>query len=81
MLAGFLFFLNFPIIHLCSNINKGLLLFQHGRVKVRTSDEEKARKEKERQEKLKKFKHAMQIIRNKVNFMLLKICHYLLRTQ
>ncbi|XP_050362376.1 geranylgeranyl transferase type-2 subunit alpha [Nymphalis io] len=31
----------------------------HGRVKVRTSEEEKARKEKERQEKLKHFKHAM----------------------
>ncbi|XP_041973378.1 geranylgeranyl transferase type-2 subunit alpha [Aricia agestis] len=34
----------------------------HGRVKVRTSEEEKARKERERQEKLKLFKHAMQKI-------------------
>lgn len=37
----------------------------HGRVKVRTSEEEKARKEKERQEKLKVFKHAMQKIQSK----------------
>ncbi|XP_063376371.1 geranylgeranyl transferase type-2 subunit alpha [Cydia fagiglandana] len=37
----------------------------HGRVKVRTSEEEKARKEKERQEKLKVFKHAMQKIQFK----------------
>ncbi|XP_023939140.2 geranylgeranyl transferase type-2 subunit alpha [Bicyclus anynana] len=34
----------------------------HGRIKVRTTEEEKARKEKERQEKLKVFKHAMQKI-------------------
>ncbi|CAH2104600.1 unnamed protein product [Euphydryas editha] len=34
----------------------------HGRLKVRTSEEEKARKEKERQEKLKHFKYAMQKI-------------------
>ncbi|XP_045765617.1 geranylgeranyl transferase type-2 subunit alpha [Maniola jurtina] len=34
----------------------------HGRIKVRTTEEEKARKEKERQEKLKIFKHAMQKI-------------------
>ncbi|CAH0603116.1 unnamed protein product [Chrysodeixis includens] len=37
----------------------------HGRVKVRTTEEEKARKEKERQEKLKVFKHAMQKIFHK----------------
>lgn len=37
----------------------------HGRVKVRTSEEEKARKEKERQEKLKIFNHAMQKILQK----------------
>ncbi|CAH2066826.1 unnamed protein product, partial [Iphiclides podalirius] len=37
----------------------------HGRVKVRTSEEEKARKEKERQEKLKVFKNAMQKIQLK----------------
>ncbi|KAI5641446.1 protein prenyltransferase alpha subunit repeat domain-containing protein [Phthorimaea operculella] len=37
----------------------------HGRVKVRTSEEEKARKEKERQEKLKLFKHATQAIQHK----------------
>ncbi|XP_068621326.1 geranylgeranyl transferase type-2 subunit alpha [Battus philenor] len=37
----------------------------HGRVKVRTSDEEKARKEKERQEKLKIFKNVMQKIQQK----------------
>ncbi|XP_028041725.1 geranylgeranyl transferase type-2 subunit alpha [Bombyx mandarina] len=37
----------------------------HGRVKVRTSEEEKARKEKERNEKLKIFKHAMQKIQIK----------------
>ncbi|XP_011548138.3 geranylgeranyl transferase type-2 subunit alpha [Plutella xylostella] len=37
----------------------------HGRVKVRTSEEEKARKEKERQEKLKIFKHAMKKIQQK----------------
>lgn len=43
------------------------MYFQHGRVKVRTSEEEKARKEKERQEKLKVFKHAMQKILHKVS--------------
>ncbi|CAK1549945.1 unnamed protein product [Leptosia nina] len=37
----------------------------HGRIKVRTSEEEKAKKEKERQEKLKIFKHAMAKIQNK----------------
>ncbi|KAJ2953656.1 hypothetical protein O0L34_g1272 [Tuta absoluta] len=37
----------------------------HGRVKVRTSEEEKARREKERLEKLKLFKHAMQTIQRK----------------
>ncbi|CAG9566868.1 unnamed protein product [Danaus chrysippus] len=37
----------------------------HGRIKVRTSEEEKAKKEKERQEKLKFFKHAMQKIQSK----------------
>lgn len=37
----------------------------HGRVKVRTSEEEKARKEKERQEKLKLFKHASREIQQK----------------
>ncbi|XP_013188883.2 geranylgeranyl transferase type-2 subunit alpha [Amyelois transitella] len=37
----------------------------HGRVKVRTTEEEKARKEKERQEKLKLFKHAMHKIQIK----------------
>ncbi|XP_075992345.1 rab geranylgeranyltransferase subunit alpha [Anticarsia gemmatalis] len=37
----------------------------HGRVKVRTTEEEKARKEKERQEKLKVFKHVMQKIQHK----------------
>ncbi|XP_026757236.2 geranylgeranyl transferase type-2 subunit alpha [Galleria mellonella] len=37
----------------------------HGRVKVRTTEEEKARKEKEKQEKLKVFKHAMQKIWDK----------------
>ncbi|CAB3231014.1 unnamed protein product [Arctia plantaginis] len=37
----------------------------HGRVKVRTTEEEKARKEKERQEKLKVFEHAMQKIQQK----------------
>ncbi|XP_053608103.1 geranylgeranyl transferase type-2 subunit alpha [Plodia interpunctella] len=39
----------------------------HGRVKVRTSEEEKARKEKERHEKLKIFKHAMHSIQTKRN--------------
>ncbi|CAH2988757.1 unnamed protein product [Chilo suppressalis] len=39
----------------------------HGRVKVRTSEEEKARKEKERQEKLKIFKNVMQKIQFKRN--------------
>nr|XP_021184116.2 geranylgeranyl transferase type-2 subunit alpha [Helicoverpa armigera] len=34
----------------------------HGRVKVRTTEEERVRKEKERQEKLKVYKHAMQKI-------------------
>ncbi|KAG6452521.1 geranylgeranyl transferase type-2 subunit alpha [Manduca sexta] len=37
----------------------------HGRVKVRTSEEEKARKDKEKQEKLKVFKNAMQRIQEK----------------
>ncbi|KAJ0181880.1 hypothetical protein K1T71_002602 [Dendrolimus kikuchii] len=37
----------------------------HGRVKVRTTEEEKARKERERQEKLKIFKYAMQKIQSK----------------
>ncbi|XP_063838687.1 geranylgeranyl transferase type-2 subunit alpha [Ostrinia nubilalis] len=37
----------------------------HGRVKVRTTEEEIARKKKERQEKLKKFKYAMQKIQSK----------------
>lgn len=37
----------------------------HGRVKVRTTEEERARKEKERQEKLKIYKHAMQQIFHK----------------
>ncbi|KAJ8726387.1 hypothetical protein PYW07_001085 [Mythimna separata] len=37
----------------------------HGRVKVRTTEEERARKEKERQEKLKVYKHAMQKIFHK----------------
>ncbi|XP_059060537.1 geranylgeranyl transferase type-2 subunit alpha [Achroia grisella] len=37
----------------------------HGRVKVRSTEEEKIRKEKERQEKLKIFKHAMQKIQDK----------------
>ncbi|KAL0894810.1 hypothetical protein ABMA27_013335 [Loxostege sticticalis] len=39
----------------------------HGRVKVRTTEEEVARKQKERQEKLKKFKYAMQKIQGKRN--------------
>ncbi|XP_038208735.1 geranylgeranyl transferase type-2 subunit alpha [Zerene cesonia] len=37
----------------------------HGRLKIRTTEEEKAKKERERQEKLKIFKHAMQKIQNK----------------
>ncbi|CAK1603098.1 unnamed protein product [Parnassius mnemosyne] len=37
----------------------------HGRVKVRTTEEEKLRKEKERQEKLKVFKNVMQTIHHK----------------
>ncbi|XP_022112441.2 geranylgeranyl transferase type-2 subunit alpha isoform X1 [Pieris rapae] len=37
----------------------------HGRIKVRTSEEEKLKKERERQEKLKVFKHAMHVIQNK----------------
>ncbi|KAL4708069.1 hypothetical protein ACJJTC_009848, partial [Scirpophaga incertulas] len=37
----------------------------HGRVKVRSSEEEKLRKEQERREKLKVFKHAMQKVQAK----------------
>lgn len=49
-----------------------ICLVQHGRIKVRTSEEEKARKEKERQEKLKVYKHAMHQILTKVRLTILK---------
>ncbi|KAM3964836.1 rab geranylgeranyltransferase subunit alpha [Aphomia sociella] len=53
-----------PLSQTLTNVLRGTMEL-HGRVKVRTSEEEKARKEKERQEKLKIFKYAMEKIQDK----------------